>query len=231
MRVKDAMTKWAFTIKPEASIKDAAKIMLEMKVSGLPVLDKDGSLIGIVSEGDLLRRNELRTQRKRPRSLEIFLNAGILADEYTKSHSTKVIDIMTPNPRTTTEDTLLTQAVDEMEHYQIKRLPVVREGKVIGILTRTNVLQALIGLIRDVEREPAADWAIRDHILAEIQKNPWAPKQAINVTVHRGVVDLWGTIFDDRQRKALLVAAQSTPGVARVSDHLAVVPVHHAIPF
>src|SRR6516164_7346767 len=160
MRAHQIMTRNVITVRPDSSIVDAAKLMLERHVSGLPVLDKDGVLVGIVSEGDFLRRSEIGTQRKRPRWLQYLMSPGRAANEFVHQSGRKVEEIMAHDPVTVTEDTQLEELVSLMEKHDIKRLPVMQNDRLVGIVTRANLLQAVASLARDVP-DPTAD---DDHI-------------------------------------------------------------------
>ena len=225
MQAKDVMTSPVVSVEPDSSVLQAIRIMLRRHISGLPVIDKEGRLVGIVSEGDFLRRVETGTQRQRPRWLEYLIGPGRLADEYTRSHGRKINEIMTPDPVTLSEETPLGDIVRVMEKHRIKRLPVVRGNKVVGIVSRANLVHALAALVRDVTPTVASDQAIRDRIIAELAEQSWAPKASINVIVTDGVVDLWGPIPDERERQAIVVAAENAPGVKAVNDHLVWVDV------
>ncbi len=221
MKVRDVMTSPVLSVEPDTTILQAVRIMLQRRISGLPVVDKDGRLAGIVSEGDFLRRAETGTQRRRARWLEYLVGPGRLADEYTRSHGRKVSEIMTADPATVTEETPLDVVVRVMEKRQIKRLPVVRGQELVGIVSRANLMHALAGVARETKPVAADDRAIRDRLLAELAKQPWAPVALIEVIVMDGVVDLWGTITDERERQAIIVAAENVPGVKHVNDNLA----------
>jgi CBS domain-containing protein len=220
MKVKDVMTSAVISVEPDASIWQAVRIMLQRRISGLPVIDKNGRLVGIVSEGDFLRRAETGTQRRRPHWLEFLIGPGRLADEYTRSHGRKIQDIMTPDPLTVTEETSLDEVVRTMEKRRIKRLPVVRGNEVVGIVSRANLIHALAGVARELMPSQASDEAIRAQLLTELAKEPWAPVALIDVIVREGVVELWGTITEERQRQALIAAAENVPGVKTVHDYL-----------
>jgi len=219
MKAHDVMTWGAITVKPDESVTRAARLMLENKISGLPVVDDKGQLVGIVTEGDFLRRGELGTQRQRPRWLEFLLGPGRLAAEYVQTSGRKVAQIMTPEPKTITPETPLEQVVGLMERRRIKRLPVVQDGKLVGIVSRVDLLHALGSIARELKPAASDDATIREQITAECAKQRWAPH--INVVVRDGVVDLWGVISDDRKREAFIVAAENVPGVTAVHDHLA----------
>ena len=220
MKVKDIMTSPVLSVESESPISQAIQLMLEKRISGLPVLDGQGRLVGIVTEGDFLRRTETGTQRRRSRWLEFLIGPGRLADEYTRSHGRKVIDVMTPDPVTINEQTSLEQVVQIMEKHRIKRLPVLREQKLVGIVSRANLLHALAGVASDIKPVTTSDEAIREQLLAELGRQSWAPAALINAIVKQGVVELWGTITDERERQASIVAAENVPGVKGVRDHL-----------
>lgn len=219
MRAYQIMTRPVITVTASTSVADAAKLMLKERISGLPVVDASGKLVGIVSEGDFLRRGEIGTRRKRSAWLEFFIGPGKLATEFVHQEGRTVENVMTSDPQTIPEDATLEQIVEAMEKNGIKRLPVVRDGEVVGIVTRSNLLQAVANLSRDSTAPTASDDQIRQAIMTEIEKQPWRP-MGLNVVVRGGVADLSGVITDDRQRKAAVVATQNIPGVKQVHDHL-----------
>jgi CBS domain-containing protein len=220
MKVSDVMTSPVLTIEAESPLLQAVQIMLARNISGLPVVDKQGKLVGMVTEGDLLRRAETGTQRRRPRWLEYLIGPGRLADEYTRSHGRKVNDVMTPDPMTVTEQTPLDEVVRIMEKHRIKRLPVMRGRDLVGIVSRANLLHGLAGIAREIKPASASDQAIREQLMGELRRQTWAPSALINVVVKDGVVELWGTITDERERQAIIVAAENVAGVKAVRDHL-----------
>jgi CBS-domain-containing membrane protein len=220
MQAKDVMTRDVVSIGPDATVLQAARLMLQHRISGLPVIDNAGALVGVLSEGDFLRRQETKTERRRSRWLEFLMGPGKIAAEYTHTHGSKVSEVMTDTVQTVAEDTALEDIVELMERHRIKRLPVVRGRKVVGIVTRSNLMHAMVSLARAVPAPAQDDAAIRDSLLAVIEKEKWAPAAMVNVVVHDGVVELWGAVLDDRQRAALKVAAENTAGVKAVKDHL-----------
>lgn len=221
MQAKDVMTSPVISIEPDSTVAQAVQIMLQRRISGLPVIDKTGRLAGIVTEGDLLRRAETGTQRHRPRWLEFLLGPGRLAEDYTRTHGRKVSDIMTAEPLTVTEETPLGDVVTLMEKRRIKRVPVVRGPEIVGIVSRANLIHALAGVAREVKPATAGDQAIREQVLAELARQSWAPVALIDIVVRNGVVELWGTITDERERQAITVVAENVPGVKAVKDNLA----------
>lgn len=218
MRAKDIMSRDVVTIGPDDSILHAARLMLQNRYSGLPVVDVSGALVGIITEGDFLRRRETNTVRRRSRWFEFLLGPGHLAEEYTHAAGRIVREVMSPQVQTVFEDTPLDEVVGLMERRHVKRLPVMRGDKLIGIVTRQNLLRAVAGSA--APRGPSeTDTAIRDRLLEEIKREPWAPV-SIWPEVTNGRVRLIGTIYDDRQREALRVLAENLPGVKAIEDEL-----------
>ena len=222
MKAGDVMTTKLITVTPESSVGDAAKLMLEYRISGLPVVDQKGVLVGIVTEGDFLRRGETGTQRRRPRWLEFILGPGRLSSEYVQAYGRKIADVMTSDPVCITEDVSLENVVDTLERHRVKRLPVIRDGKLVGIVSRANLVQAFATVLPRTEGRRPEDSEIRRQILKEIDRHPWGGN-LVNVTVRDGVAELWGTVLDERERQALRVAVENVPGVTGIKDHIAFV--------
>ena len=218
MQVRDVMTRNVIAAKADDSILSAARQMLQNRISGLPVLDASGALVGIVTEGDFLRRGELGTTKRRPKWVEFLLGPGKLAEEYVHQSGRKVSEVMTRNPHTASEDDTLESVVTQMERYRVKRLPVMRDGRLVGIVSRANLLHALASLARAAPAASGDDAAIRDRILEALAKQHWA--LAVNVVVKNGIAEIWGTIMDERERQAVMVAVENVPGVKQVHDHL-----------
>jgi CBS domain-containing protein len=219
MRTHQIMTRKVITVGTATPIVDAANMMLEKHVSGLPVVDEAGKLVGIVSQGDFIRRAEIGTQRKRGRWLKILLGPGRAASDFAHERGRKVGEIMTPNPWTVTEDATLEDVVELMEHNNIKRLPVVRADQLVGIVTRSNLLQAVAELARDVPDPTADDDQIRNRIITSIEKADWTPF-GLGVIVSNGNVHLSGVITNEQSRQAAIVATENISGVKKVHDHL-----------
>jgi CBS domain-containing protein len=219
MRAHQIMTRPVITVAPDTTIVDAANSMLQKHVSGLPVVNAAGKLVGIISEGDFIRRSEIGTQRRRGRFLRFILGSGKEANDFVREHGRKVAEIMTPEPLTITEDTALEEIVELMEKNKVKRLPVIRDNKVVGIVSRANLLQAVASLARQVPDPTADDDHIRNRIIDALEKNDWCPF-GLSVIVRDGIVHLSGVITDERSRRATIVAAENVTGVKKVHDHL-----------
>ena len=220
MIVADVMNRNVISIAPDATVEMAAKTMLDRGISGLFVVDAKGELAGIVTEGDLLRRDELGTQRHRPWWLRILVSPGRQAADFTHTHGRHVSDVMTPDVIAVAASAPLEEVVETMEKHRIKRLPVVENNRVIGVVSRSDLLRYLIVHARRTPVAATDDSTIRTTILDTLDKQAWAPVTSLNVTVADGVVDVWGTITDDRERTAICVAVENTPGVKKVHDHL-----------
>ena len=218
MQIRDVMTLNVISIGADESIVEAARLMLQNRISGLPVVDKEGALVGIVTEGDFLRRGELGTQRRRPKWLEFIVGPGKLAEEYVRTSGRKVQEVMTPDPWTIRDDDSLERVVETMERHHIKRLPVTHGGRMVGIVSRANLLHALSTFAHDLPAPTSGDSAIRANILAAFAKQSWAPR--VNVIVKDAIAELHGVVTDDRERQGLVVAAENVAGVKKVHDHL-----------
>ena len=218
MLVKDVMTRNVISVGAKEPVVRAARLMLQNRISGLPVIDEKNELVGVVTEGDFLRRRELGTGRRHPKWLEFILGPGRLAQDYVHESGRKVEEVMTADPWTVGEADSLEHVVDLMERRHVKRLPVIRDGKMVGIVSRANLMHALASLSRETPAPAAGDSAIRDNIIAAVDQQRWAPH--VNVVVKNGVAELWGVVTDERERRALLVATENVPGVKQVHDHL-----------
>jgi CBS domain-containing protein len=225
MRAHQVMTKDVITVTPHASIEEAAKIMLRTHISGLPVLDDAGKLVGIVSERDFLRRSEIGTGRKRPAWLQFLVGPGRAAADFVRERGRKIEDIMTSDPITVSEETPLEDVVRLMEKNDIKRLPVLSGETLTGIVTRSNLLQAVASLAHEIPDPTADDDHIRNRITRAVNATDWRPI-SFEVTVRNGIVHLHGIITTDEARQATIVAAQNTAGVKTVHDHLCFVDTY-----
>jgi CBS-domain-containing membrane protein len=209
----DVMTTDVVTVGPETSVRDIARLLHTKRISGVPVVSPDNRVIGIVSEGDLIGHAQIVGEPRRSWWLRLFDDENTLAREYAKTHARVAQDVMTSTVIT------VTRTASTLEHHRIKRVPVVRNGKLVGIVTRSNLLQALAAA--DVSK-PASldDRTIRERLLKELNAQPWAHMLTKNIVVQDGVVHLWGLVQTKEERHALRVAAENTPGAKSVEDHL-----------
>jgi CBS-domain-containing membrane protein len=220
MKARDVMVSPVITTKPSASVKEVAQLLLANRISAVPVVDDKGKPVGIVSEGDLMRRADLGTERHRSWWLAaLFAEEEALAAEYVKQHGKTVADVMTRRLVSVGPDAGLNEIAGLLERHSIKRVPVVENGALVGIVSRANLIQALAGE-RTTPDAPLPDAALRDKILAHLKTQPWAHTSLLNVTVNDGVVDIWGITRSEAEKNALRVAAETTPGVRAVNDNV-----------
>jgi CBS domain-containing protein len=214
MRAIDVMVHDVVTVRPDTDVAEATKLLAEHDVSALPVLDQDGNLIGILSEADLIHRAEIGTEKHRPRWLEAVTGATTLAEEFAKSRGKKVGEVMTTGVISVTEETPLSEIAAIFEHKRIKRVPVLKDGKLVGIVSRSNLIQALASVIGRVDQHDETDRQIRLDVLSRLKDQRWTDFGERNVTVGNRVVHLWGLVGTEGERKALLALAESVPGVS-----------------
>jgi CBS domain-containing protein len=224
MKAADIMTTKVVTVAADATAQEAAALMLRHHISALPVVDQSGKLVGIVSEGDLVRRGELGTERERSWWLELLTSNRTLASDYAKSHGRKVSEVMSKKLITAKPDTPINDIALLLEQHAIKRVPIVEGGKLLGIVARANLVQALAGLkVEPAKKQAGKDSEIREEVLARLSGAPWRP-WLLNVTVHDGVAELWGIANSGDEKTAAGVAVENTPGVVKVNNHIIVRP-------
>jgi len=221
VRASDIMTAGVITVTSDTPIQDVVRLLLKHRISAVPVLD-DGTLLGLVSEGDLLRRGETDTERRRPRWLEFATSPEVLAAEYVKSHARTAAEVMTSPVITVTESTPIAEIADLLESRGIKRVPVLRDGTLVGIVSRANLLQAFASMAppRAAATIESDDAQIREALTNELGRRWAAWPTGANFIVQNGEVHLWGLISSETERRAMILAAESVPGVKRVEDHL-----------
>jgi CBS domain-containing protein len=222
MRAHDVMTSNVVTLGENASVQDVALVLLQNQISAVPVIDRMGNMVGIVSEGDLMRRPESETEKRRSPWLELLSSKQALAAEFVKMHSRRVTDVMTRGVITATPDTPVAEIASLLEKNGIKRVPILRGGKLAGIVSRANLLHGLASLKNNASKSVASDAAIRDRLLARLQKQPWSRPTLINVIVQDGIAELWGIVDSQAERNAVRVLAEVTTGVRAVNDNLRV---------
>ncbi|TDN61970.1 CBS domain-containing protein [Paraburkholderia sp. BL10I2N1] len=225
MYASDVMSTPAISVEPEMTVREVAKVFVEQKISGAPVVDAAGHIVGMISEGDLIHRTELDTDKPQRRGWLDLFSLGRDANEYVKSHGRKVADLMTTDVISVDEATPLAKVADLMETRRIKRVPVTREGNLVGIVTRANLVQALASMAEEPALDAApTDREIRAMLMGELAGRSWA-FAGRNIVVRDGVVHLWGMFQSADAVNAVRVAAEATPGVKRVEDHTETYPV------
>jgi CBS domain-containing protein len=220
MKARDVMTTTVYTVDGETPIAAIARLLLERRISGAPVVDAENRVIGVVSERDLMRRPETGTVRRPGWWLGLVASNDELAADYVKTHGTKASEVMSRPAITVEEDADLADVARLLDRRGIKRVPVVRDGKLVGIISRANLLQGLIK--SEAAAAPVSDAAIREAIVDALRREPWANVLTTNVMVTNGVVHLWAAVHSEHERQAMVVAAEGIPGVVRVENHIAV---------
>jgi len=219
----DVMTTAVITVRPDTSIHEIAKLLCDHHISGVPVIDDEERLLGIVSEGDLIGHAQLAGEQRRS-WWQTFLNGPtVLAQHYAKSHGRAASDVMTKEVVTVLETTSVADTSRALEQHRIKRVPVMRNGRIVGIVTRSNLLRVLA--TTDASKPmKVADRIIRERLNEELEEQPWAYLLSKNIVVENGVVHLFGIVQSDEERHAIRLAAENQAGVKAVEDHLSVVP-------
>lgn len=223
MNAADVMTRNVVTATASMALEEAVRLMLAHRVSGLPVLDGSGALVGMLTEGDLLRRAETSTERPLPWWRALLLGSERVAEQYVHTHARRVEEVMTRGAICVAPSTPLTEVVALMEARGIKRLPVLQGRQLIGIVSRADLLRALERLLPAAGASASGaqqDAAVRRALLAQLAAQRWVPATLLDVGVKDGTVELRGFILNEGQREALRVLAENTPGVRRVVDKL-----------
>ncbi len=222
MKALDVMVRDVVTVKPGDPVAEAVRLLAEHDVSALPVVDTNENVVGVISEADLLHREEIGTEKQRPWWLEAVTPASTLAGEFTKSHGRRVEEVMSTDVVSAAEDTPVGEIATILERHRIKRVPILRGGKLVGVVSRSNLIQALAS-----SRTPAsggsgadADRKIRSTLLDKLGHQDWTGFGQRNVIVNSGIVHLWGLVGSQEEHKALIALAEGVPGVVSVSDEM-----------
>jgi CBS domain-containing protein len=228
MKAADIMTRKVIAVEPGTLVHEVADTMIEHNISGVPVADGGGRVVGIVTEGDLVRRREIGTERRRSWWLELLTDENARAADFVKSRGLKAGDVMTRSVISVTPRTPLGEIVDIMEKWRIKRVPVVSGGKLAGIVSRHDLLRALARAKPKAtakgRRAKGGDTSIRDYLRRQTELESWANTATVNFVVEKGTVELFGAVRSEAQRDALRIMAESAPGVRAVKNRLTVMP-------
>jgi len=223
MKAMDVMVSDVITVKPDDDVADAVRLLADHDVSALPVVDDNDNVVGIISEADLIHREEIGTEKRHPWWLEAVTPSWKLAGDFAKSHGRRVKEIMSTDVASASEDTPLAEIATLLERHRIKRVPILRSGKLVGIVSRSNLIQALAS---SQARSGAtatgtdADRKIRVELLDRLGDQDWTDFGERNVIVRDGIVHLWGLVSSPEEHKALLALAENVPGVVSVSDEM-----------
>jgi len=221
MKAQDVMVRDVVTVGPETEVAEAVALLVKHDISALPVVDSDDNLIGILSEADLLEREELGAEHHHPWWIETLLPPSKLAEEFSKAHGKKVSEMMSTDVISASQDTPVPEIAALLERHRIKRVPIVSDGKVVGIVSRSNLIQALASFKPASDPKSETDRSIRLELLDRLgQQRQWTDFGSRNIIVQDGVVHLWGLVSSESERKALTALAQGVPGVSDVADEM-----------
>jgi CBS domain-containing protein len=220
MKAQDIMTREVATVRPETSVREIAALLMEKNISGVPVVSDDGAIVGIVSEGDLLHRAEVGTERKHKWWFRIFADSDAAAREYAKAHGLSARDMMSRYVISVRDDADLRDVADILDRHRIKRVPVLRDGRLVGIISRRDLVRALSQAQPSSTPAELDNAALHMTLRDRFKSQSWLNDAYINVAVNDGVVELWGLVVSDDQHRALRTLVEETPGVRRVEDRL-----------
>jgi CBS domain-containing protein len=222
MKAADVMVSKVITVTPETGVEAIAEILLANHISAVPVVDAQGGVVGIVSEGDLIHRTETKTERRRAWWLQLLTANETLEQEFIKAHARKAADLMTHPAITVTPDTPLDEIAALLERHRIKRVPVVDRENLVGIVSRANLVQALVRAGHDAAARPATDdSALRASLQKQLRGHPWWPGE-VNVVVRDGNIELWGIVESETEKDAVKVAVEELAETRSIDDHLSI---------
>lgn len=222
MKAHEIMTRDVITVRPQTSVRDIAALMVEKHISGVPVLTDDGKIIGIISESDLLHRAEVGTERRRKWWFRAFGDSNQLAQDFAKAHGLKAHDVMSRYVVSVREDAELSDVADILDNRRIKRAPVVEGDRLVGIITRGDLVRALSRVQITKAAKMIDNATLHKTLHDRIRSQPWINQSYISVTVNDGVVELWGVVDTADQHSALRALVEETDGVTRVDDKISV---------
>jgi CBS domain-containing protein len=225
MRAADLMTTNVVTVGAQTPVHEIATLLLTRRISAVPVVNQDHRLVGIVSEGDLMRRPENDTERRHSWWLAAIASRQQKAGEYIKAHGQTAGEVMTSKVFTVTADTPAHEIATLLETHHVKRVPVVEDGRVVGIVSRANLLHGLAATKGGKPSgDPVEDRTIRDTLNESLSEEIGMDMALVNVVVDDGVVQLWGLVKSGIEKKAAEVAAENVDGVKKVQNYLGQVP-------
>lgn len=224
MHARDIMTDKVVCVRPMDSVFDAAELMLDADVSALLVINERREIVGIISEADLIRRAETDTASKKSWLLRILESDASAAREFASTHTRRVADIMTKEVVTATEETPLADLVERMQRHRVKRIPIVRRGILVGVVSRADLVRAVLSSEPKCSDCRPDDRALRRAVIATLDGQRWSPRSPLTVVLNEGVVHLWGFVESPEARDACRVAAESVPGVRQVRNHIRLTP-------
>jgi CBS domain-containing protein len=224
MQASDVMTKDVVTGGPETTVGDIAALLVTHRIGAVPVVSGDGKLIGIVSQTDLVHRSETGTEKRRKWWLEAFADPDAKAREYVRSHGHKAQDVMTRMVISVSESASLAEVADALDTHRIRQVPVVTDGRLAGMISRADLVRALAEVSIAAPAARPDSGALQKAIWDQIKAQSWLQTSYVNLAVKDGVVELWGAVDSDDQRRALRILVEGVPGVKRVEGDVGLMP-------
>ena len=224
MQAQDVMTSEVITVTPEMSVAEVAALLVQHRIGAVPVVTKSGQLVGIISQTDLGHRSETGTEKRRKWWPDMFTDANARAREYVKSHGLKVSDVMTRGINSVSHDASLAEVADVLDAHRVRQVPVMRNGKMVGMISRADLVRAFTRLSATAPTQRAASGELQKAIWAEIKAHNWLQSSFINLAVKDGVVELFGAVESPDQKRALVVLVSRVEGVQKVEDNLSLLP-------
>lgn len=224
MQARDAMTKDVVTVTPETTVADIAALLVRHRISAVPVFSSEGHVVGIVSQTDLGHRSETETEKKRKWWLEAFADPDSKAREYIKSHGLRATDVMTRFVVSVSSRASLAEVAEILDTHRIRQVPVMDDGRLVGMISRADLVRKLAEVKISAPAARPENGALQKAIWDRVKAEGWLKSSYVNVTVSDGVVELWGAVDSNEQRRALLVLVEGVSGVRKVVDRLGVLP-------
>lgn len=222
MKAKDLMTRKVHSVKLATPVRNIVDLMVTMEISALPVVDRDSQVLGIVTEGDLLRRVESGTEKRRPWWSRLIDDPRDTARDFVKSRGARARDVMTSPVISVAPDTPAAEIADLMEKWHIKRVPVVRAGKLVGIVSRRDLMRAVRNSAASGAKVRMSDGVLRERLRKQLESADWVDASLVNFVVDKGRVEIFGVVPSAEQRDAIRVMAEGLKGVQSVKDRLSV---------
>lgn len=231
MLAKDVMSDGVMSISVDATLLEAVELLVKNRVSGMPVVNEDGVMVGILSEADLIGRVDLDARLAAPESTGQPSDTPVADPAYARTQFRRVVDVMTRTVVTANENASPAEVAGLMLKHGIKRVPILRDGTVVGIVSRINLLQALVSPCDPAATArplgnvtPLGDTHLRDTVNAALRSKNWSLAQRSDLVVNAGIVHLWGVVPSAELMQTFIAAAERVPGVVAVQSHMHVLP-------
>jgi CBS domain-containing protein len=224
MKAHEAMSKDVIAVGPDRTVREIAALLVRHRISAVPVVSEDGRVIGIVSQTDLGHRSETDTEKRRKWWLDLFADSSAKAREYIKSHGIVAEDVMTRFVVSVSKDAQLSEVAEILDTHRIRQVPVMEGGKLVGMISRADLVRKLAEATITPSTARPENGALQKAIWERIKAQSWLEAALVNIAVKDGVVELWGAVASDEQRRALRILVEGVSGVQRVEDNVGLLP-------